>query len=279
MLCSTPNPSLLYHRETRRVTGPPAGTLPLAHARVSTTHSQPTAFTVEAVGRVYHLRAASAGQRQLWVDAITAAVSRATAAADAAAAAAAASTPSPPHVANGRRRTTLADGAPSSAPAARRFSSSSAGADTALPSPGSRGSTPGSEQPGSRWPPFGRPWAPHPFSLEGGHDPTQQQAAGGAAVSGARATDGAAAYSAGLPSLQGRQPIQALMAGVSGLPLESIAEHYQRALLFLERHRAELGDEQLAVLEVSAAGRQRQGQGGDVDGSGFGCGLGPTQAS
>jgi hypothetical protein len=69
------------------------------------------------------------------------------------------------------------------------------------------------------------------------------------------------------------------MAGVSGLPLESIAEHFQRALLFLERHRDELGDEQLAVLEVSAAGRQRQGHCGDADGSRCGCGLGHTQAS
>ncbi|PRW57389.1 formin 20 isoform X2 [Chlorella sorokiniana] len=61
------------------------------------------------------------------------------------------------------------------------------------------------------------------------------------------------AYSASLPALQGPRggaPIQALMAGLqSSLPLESIDEHYQRALLFVERHTAELSSEQLAVLE------------------------------
>ncbi|EFN54922.1 hypothetical protein CHLNCDRAFT_134639 [Chlorella variabilis] len=69
------------------------------------------------------------------------------------------------------------------------------------------------------------------------------------AAAGTAAVD---AYSASLPSLQGRsgrQTMQALMAGGgAGLALESIAEHYQRAMLFMDRHHAELSDEHLAVL-------------------------------
>jgi hypothetical protein len=91
----------------------------------------------------------------------------------------------------------------------------------------------------------------------GGSDTYQQASAAAPAAPGLTATAAAAAidaYSASLPTLQGlggRQPMQALMAGVgAGLPLESISEHYQRALLFLERHGGELSSEQLGVLEV-----------------------------
>lgn len=242
------DPSLMYFREPRRGGGPPAGVLLLAGGTVSAAPpSQPTAFIVEASGCVYHLRASSSGQRQHWVDCIAAAIHRA----------AAAATPSPAAGGSQLRpsptRSMLTDSGPSVVHA-RRGSSSSAGADTPLPSPASGAGTPGSATPHGGRHPRGRSRTAA-SSSETVADATRPGAgnAAGMAAAGTAAVD---AYSASLPSLQGRsgrQTMQALMAGGgAGLALESIAEHYQRAMLFMDRHHAELSDEHLAVLAVGS---------------------------
>ena len=263
-----PEPQLAYYRGARREAGPPAGALRLAGARVAVDAHNLTAFSVcDASGRTYHLKAASAGQRQHWADAIASAVRHAAAAAAHASPAAASPSPS-------RRPTGLAV----PGPAAFQGRRSSSHSDAALPSPGgSSAGTPGSAR---RPPRAQRSWAASLFhhsstSTEAearGTSRTGSDAAAAAAQAAAAqqmpAVEAAEAYSASLPALQGPRggaPIQALMAGLqSSLPLESIDEHYQRALLFVERHTAELSSEQLGVLEVGA----RVGFGG-VRGAGW----------
>lgn len=142
--------------------------------------------------------------------------------------------------------------------------------DAPLPSPGgSSVGTPGSARRPQR---AQRSWAAalfhHSSSTEGEVRGASRSGSDAAAAAVAQqqqaallppAVEAQEAYSASLPSLQGPRggaPIQALMAGLqSSLPLESIDEHYQRALLFVERHTAELSSEQLAVLEVGGAGQ------------------------
>ena len=250
-------PQLAYFRGARREAGPPAGVLRLAGAHVAIDPHNLTAFAVsDAAGRTYHLKAASAGQRQHWTDAISSAVRHAAAAA-AHALLPAAGSPSP-----SRRPTGLA--VPGLAGFQGRRASTQS--DAPLPSPG--GSSVAT--PGSAWRPprAQRSWASALFH----HSSSTEAEARGASRSGSDVAAAAAAaqqqtpallgpaveaqeaYSASLPALQGPRggaPIQALMAGLqSSLPLESIDEHYQRALLFVERHTAELSGEQLAVLAV-----------------------------
>ncbi|KAL4452499.1 hypothetical protein ABPG75_008161 [Micractinium tetrahymenae] len=301
-----PCPSLLYYREARRVSGPPAGVLPLAGGRVAAGAAPGGAltFAVEAGGRTFHLRAASAGQRHHWVEAIQGAIRSAAAPISPGVAAAGGQHPpqqqqSPlPSPSLGRWRSSMA--ADPSAGAAgplpspqqhhmRRSSSvrSAGGADVALPSPGgssAAGTPPSHGKLAQRAVRGSKSWAAS-LSLfqstssgseapsEGGRIPARGGSSIGALPSAATAAAAAAAaaadaYSAGLPALSGRsgrQPLKALMAGAgAGLPLESIGEHYQRARLFCERHRAELSAEQLDVLEgwqgiaEATAGGQQQ---------------------
>ncbi len=252
-------PQLAYFRGARREAGPPAGVLRLAGAHVAIDPHNLTAFSVsDATGRTYHLKAASAGQRQHWTDAIASAVRHAAAAA-AHALPPAAGSPSPSRRPSGLAVPGLA------AFQGRRGSTQS---DPPLPSPGgSSVGTPGSAR---RPPRAQRSWAAALFQHSSSSAEAEVRGAsrsgGDAAAAAAQqqqvallapAIEAQEAYSASLPALQGPKggaPIQALMAGLqSSLPLESIDEHYQRALLFVERHTAELSSEQLAVLEVGAA--------------------------
>ena len=272
-----PDPLLVYYRETRRGTGPPAGVLRLAGGQVGPADgvAGSAAFAVEADGRTYFLRAASAGQRQHWVDSIAAAVrgGAAAAAAHAAAAAQAAALTSPfapsgsPSPAR-RRGSAFSEAAlpsplgPAASPLHARRSSSGAASLDVPPSPASGASTPGSSAAAAHPAKQSRrslvratkSWtaALFPHSTSSGSEAAAPAAEGRIAArppaglfgtpgggttallaAAAAAADAADAYSANLPALGGgrggRKPLQALMAGAgAGLPLESLAEHYQR---------------------------------------------------
>lgn len=263
--CGGPAPQLAYFREARRGAGPPAGVLHLSGAHVTSDPAHPIAFdVVDAAGRAYHLRAASASQAQHWVDRIGLAIRQAAAVAAAAAAASSGRQQAAASPATARRGLAAAAAGGFSPFHARR---GSAGSDAPLPSPGSSS---GAGTPASVA--KQRPWTAALFShsqsatssseaearaaaagrrTSSGDSFLLQQQAAAAAAAGAA---GDASYSASLPSLQGPRgggPIQAMMAGLgASLPQESVDEQYQRALLFMERHAAELSPEQAAVLEV-----------------------------